>query len=118
MNYVRCIHNRTLWQDDPADTYDPLLIVGHVYKVAPPQANDGDEWLRIFGEDGEDYLYPASYFEPFAPEMTALATAPVATHLPPDLKRILRAEALEKGTTVSALLRELIEERLDLPVAA
>jgi hypothetical protein len=118
VNYVRCIRNETLWKDDLADTYDPLLVVGHVYKVAKPEQNDGPEWLRIIGEDGEDYLYPAAYFEPFEPEMTAQATAAVATHLPPDLKELLRAEALGAGKTVSALVREWIEDRLDLPATA
>jgi len=36
-------------------------------------------------------------------------------HLPPDLSRILRAEALAQGKTVSGLLEGWIDERLDLP---
>jgi hypothetical protein len=118
MRYVRCFNNQTLWKDDRAETFDPLLVVGHVYKVAPPQENDGPDWLRIYGEDSEDYLYPFSYFEPFHPTVTAEAEASITAHLPPDIKQLVRAEALSTGKTVSGLVREWIEERLDLAVAA
>lgn len=116
MNYVRCIHNQTLWKDDPAETYDPLLVVGHVYKIAPPEENDGPDWLRIYGEDGEDYLYPARYFEPFYAVVTAEAEVSITAHLPPDIKQLVRAEVLSTGKTMSGLVREWIEERLDLAV--
>lgn len=36
MRYVRCIKNETLYEDDLAKTYDPFLVIGQVYKVAPP----------------------------------------------------------------------------------
>ncbi len=58
MSYVRCIRNETLWVDDPSPTYDPLLIVGHVYKIAPSEVNDGTELLRVVDEEGEDYPTP------------------------------------------------------------
>jgi hypothetical protein len=118
--YVRCINNRAYirYKDQPAPEYDlATLIVGQVYKVAPPEENDGD-LLRVIDETGEDYLYPARYFEPFEPKTTAQVTTSVAAHLPPDLKHVLHAEALSAGKSVSALLREWIEDRLDLPVAA
>jgi hypothetical protein len=60
----------------------------------------------------------AADFEPFAPVVTAEAEASITAHLPPDIKQLLRAEALSTGKTVSGLVREWSEERLNLPVAA
>ena len=34
--YVRCIKNETLFAEDEAEDLAPHLIVGRVYKVAPP----------------------------------------------------------------------------------
>lgn len=118
MNYVRCIRNETLWLDDPAATYDPVLIIGHVYKVAQPAENDGPDELRIFDEEGEDYLYPASYFEPFSFDEDEHTTEIVTVHMGSSLKNILRAEALAANKSVSTLTREWLQDRLDLPVAA
>ena len=118
MNYVRCIRNETLWMDDPAPTYDPLLIVGHVYKVAPPLENDGTEWVRVIDEEGEDYLYPAAYFEPYMLNDTEQTTEKITIHIGPSLKHILHAESTAAQKSVSALVREWIDERLDLPLEA
>jgi hypothetical protein len=54
MTYVCCINNCG---------NEASLTVGRIYKVAPPAENDGD-MLRVFDNEGEDYLYPADYFEP------------------------------------------------------
>lgn len=91
------------------------LGVGKVYKLAPPKPSDG-ELLRVIDESGEDYLYPASYFEPLLINDEP-ATDSVMTHLPPWLKGVLYAEAVAADKPVSALLREWIEERLDLPMS-
>ena len=91
------------------------LIVGKVYKLTPPKPNDGN-LLRVIDESGEDYLYPASYFEPLLINDEP-ATDSVTTHLPPWLKGVLYAEAVAADKSVSALLREWIEERLDLPAS-
>jgi hypothetical protein len=116
MSYVRCINNKTLWVDDPAPTYDPLLVVGRVYKLAPALPNDGEHFLRVIDEEGEDYLYPRTYFEPYLPNGDDQQGSKAATvHLTPYLKNILRAEALSENQSISALLRMWIEERLDLP---
>jgi len=115
MRYVQCIRNETLWEGDLAQTYDPILVVGHVYKVVPPEANDGPEWLRIIDEEGEDYIYPADYFNMFSFEHEEPAIENVSVHLGNSLKSILRAEALAAQTSVSALVRSWLEERLDLP---
>ena len=64
------------------------------------------------GEDG--YLYPLDYFEPFTPNLATQATATVTLHVPPDLKQVLHAEALDSGRPVSKLMREWVEAQLDL----
>ncbi len=117
ITYVRCIKNETLYEDDLAETYDPFLIVGAVYKVAPPHKNDGSDLLRIIDGEGEDYLYPAAYFEPFTPNGSE-KTESLTVHLDPYLKGILHAEAVAAKKSVSALVREWLDERLDLPQGA
>jgi hypothetical protein len=117
--YVRCINNKRFifFKDEPRRDEELVsLIVGKVYKLAPPEANDGD-LLRVIDESGEDYLYPASYFEPLTVNGEQ-ASETVITHIPAWLKGILYAEAVAADKSVSALLREWIEERLDLPAPA
>lgn len=112
--YVRCIKNQTLFADDLAPDYSPHLIIGRVYKVASPQEHDGN-LLRIIDGSGEDYLYPAEYFEPFTTTNQHLSES-FTIHLDPYLKGVLHAEAIAAQKSVSALVREWIDERLDLPV--
>ena len=50
--YVLCIENRDC--DD--------LEKRKIYRVVPDKDAEKEEYLRIFDESGEDYLYPASYF--------------------------------------------------------
>lgn len=119
--YVRCIKNNTYFQDDLAESFIELKI-GAVYKVWPfnPET-DIEGMVRIRGEFPNEpgseggYLYPVDYFEPFAADVGGQAVAVATVHLPPDLRHILRAEALAAGKSISALLREWIDERLDLP---
>ena len=108
MMYVRCINNRG---------YEASLTMDSVYKVLPAP-HDKTSW-RVFDNEGEDYLYDTSRFEQV--QVTAVhdkATESVTVHLAPLLKRILRAEALAAQTSVSGLLRNWIDEHLDLPVAS
>jgi hypothetical protein len=114
MKYVTCLNNQTLAIDESADTYGAELIIGQVYKVATPEPNDGPHRLRIIDGSGEDYLYPATYFEPLTPNGSHIDES-VTVHLPAYIKGILHAEAIAAHTTVSALLRDWIDERLDLP---
>jgi hypothetical protein len=58
-----------------------------------------------------------SYFEPFVPD-GGEASESVTVHLDPYLKGVLHAEAIAARKSISALLREWIDERLDLPVTA
>lgn len=116
--YVRYINNKRFifFKDEPRQNEElASLIVGKVYKLAIPEPNDGD-LLRVIDESGEDYLYPASYFDPLVMNDEP-ATDSVTTHLPPWLKGVLYAEAVAADKPVSALLREWIEERLDLPAS-
>jgi hypothetical protein len=117
MTYVICINNQTLAVDEPDDTYAPELIVGKVYKVAPLEPNDGPHRLRVIDGSGEDYLYPASYFAPLTPT-SHQADDSVTVHLPSYVKGMLHAEAIAAHKSVSALLRDWIDERLDLPELA
>ena len=107
MRYVRCINNKGFIHDQNGQLFDETIAdlqIGQVYKVAPPDKNDGN-FLRIIDASGEDYLYPANYFEPFVPAKTSKST-----------KGVLHAEALAAQKSTSALLREWIDERLDLPL--
>lgn len=123
MNYVICVNNKQYLRFQGEEIHDEVihdLVVGQVYKVAPPDVNDGPDALRIIDESGEDYLFPADYFAPLqVTEETLMdASSAITVRLSPVLKGILHAEALAARKSVSALLREWIDERLDLPVAA
>jgi hypothetical protein len=113
--YVRCISNQAYvrHQGEPPPDYElSTLVVGQIYKVAPPAENDGD-LLRVIDETGEDYLYPARYFEPLTINSDQI-TETVTTHVPAWLKGVLYAEAVASGKTVSALTREWLTEHLDV----
>ena len=44
--------------DDETD-FEPAKI----YPVVEPLSNDPKDYLRLIDESGEDYLYPAKYFQ-------------------------------------------------------
>jgi hypothetical protein len=120
MKYVRCINNTGFIYDENGQLFDetiPDLIIGEVYKVAPPAENDG-EMLRVIDASGEDYLYPAHYFEPLTPDPQSKRQRTVTLHLDDFTRGVLHAEAVAAKKPMSALLREWVEERLDLPVGA
>jgi hypothetical protein len=50
--------------DNADGAYDLALRLGKVYKVIRPERNDGDNDFRVIDEEGEDYLYPKSWFVP------------------------------------------------------
>ena len=102
--------------DDLGENYAPHLLLGHVYEAIPPEENDG-EMLRVIDGSGEDYIYPPEYFEPFLPG-SGEGSDSLTVHLDPYLKGILHAEAIAARKSISALVREWIDERLDLPVGA
>ena len=106
MTYVRCINNRG---------YEASLTLGAIYKALPGESDAAS--LRIIDNEGEDYLYDVGRFEAVSYQDVKIdASEAVTVHLDPVLKGILRAEALAAQKSVSALLREWIDERLDLPL--
>ena len=121
MNYVRCINNKTYVHlpDESGNGALADLTIGAVYKMLPtPQHERDTGMLRIIDNSGEDYLYPAHYFEPFdwgtlASEGGAGHTA-LTIHLDPSTKAILRAEALATHQSMGALVRQWIAERLEI----
>jgi hypothetical protein len=117
MKYVRCVDNKAYiqWPDqafDPEET--TTLTIGKIYKVAPPDPNDGD-MLRVYDDTAEDYLFPAVYFEPYEPNGDTETAAAITVHLSTYQRNLLHAEALATRKSMSALVREWIDERFDLP---
>jgi hypothetical protein len=116
-SYVRCVNNETYFKDDLADTFEPELIIGRIYKMLPAsQCEQLDGFVRIIDGSGEDYLYPADYFVPIgAPSIEQPADQTVTVRLDEITKGILQAEALAAHKSMSALMRQWIDERLNLP---
>jgi hypothetical protein len=56
-------------------SYVDDLKVGTVYQVLPDESAAKSNYLRVVGETGEDYLYPAAYF--------------VLTEVPPEAEQAL-----------------------------
>jgi hypothetical protein len=125
MSYVKCIRNEPYIQapGQPAQE-EPLfgLTVGKVYKTIPDRTSEKHGLLRVidesYGEPGSEngYLYPADYFEPFLPLRNVQSPSPVTIYLDEYIRGILHAEAVAADKSVSALIRDWLEERLDLPV--
>lgn len=122
-NYVRCINNKAYLHhkgEPPVDDVTDLTI-GHVYKVLPPSESEQElGHVRVIDDTGEDYLFPASYFVPVVLDDEAMAAtdATITVHVSPLIKAILRAEALAAHKPMSALIRSLVDEHLDLAVEA
>jgi hypothetical protein len=53
--YVVCASN---------EGYPASLEVGKVYRVLPDTDADKNGEIRVIDEEGEDYVYPRSIFEP------------------------------------------------------
>lgn len=54
IGFAICIEN---------EGYTSSLEKHKVYGVAVSESNDPNDYTRIIDESGEDYLYPASWFE-------------------------------------------------------
>ena len=121
MTYLRCISNKGfIWQQGKlVDEELASLSVGKLYKAVATSVEERERgFVRIIDNSGEDYLYPTNRFEPVVVNGNLHQAAPSTTltaHVPPLLRDILHAEALAHGKSISALLREWIEERIDLP---
>ncbi len=105
--YVRCIKN---------DDYEIDLTIGKVYKSVPLTDAEKDAGvIRVIDNESEDYLYDASYFEPFQPDgAVSELTDSLTIHLDAFTKGVLHAEALAANKTMSVLVREWLDERLGL----
>ena len=123
MNYVRCICNQPyLHAPEQPLQEEPLfgLTVGKVYKVVSDPTAEQHGMTRIidesFGEPGSEdgYLCPSDYFEPFLPDEHLCRTS-LTIYLDEYVKGVLHAEAVASNKSVSALMRDWVEERLDLP---
>jgi len=123
MSYARCICNQPyLHAKDQPTQEEPLfgLTVGKVYKVISDPTAEQHGMTRIidesFGEPGSEngYLYPSDYFEPFLPD-EHFSRSSLTIYLDEYVKGVLHAEAVASNKSVSALMRDWVEERLDLP---
>jgi hypothetical protein len=75
--------------------------------------------LRIVDNEGEDYLYPVDWFEVIpVRDLLADQSDALTVHLNPLSKLAVRDLANKRGITMSALVREWIDEQLDLPEVA
>jgi len=122
MNYVRCVDNRAYlhFKNEPLRNEPISLTIGRIYKALPLAAHEREHgWLRVVDDTGEDYLFPADYFEAVDIRDGTFAdiSSTVTLHLSPLLKGILQAEAAASHKSVSSLLREWVDEQLDLPLA-
>ena len=120
--YVRCVENRQfihIQGEAPPDEEIYGLTIGKVYKRIPDEKTEVHGMIRVidesFGEPGSErgYMFPANYFEPL--DMSETKLEEVLVRVPAFVKDILYAEAVASDKSISALLREWIDERLDLP---
>lgn len=123
MNYAKCINNWPYLQlPNLPKQKEPLfdLTIGKVYKVISDPVAEQHGMTRIidesFGEPGSEdgYLYPSDYFEPVLPDEHLCRTS-LTIYLDEYVKGVLHAEAVASNKSVSALMRDWVEERLDLP---
>ena len=88
--YVRCIKN---------DDYEIDLTIGQVYKSVPLTDAEKDAGvIRVIDNEGEDYLYDASYFEPFQPDgAVSELTDSLTIHLDAFTKGVLKYRLVCSG---------------------
>lgn len=99
-----------------AESGDALSITpGQYYRVLPDKA-EAHGMLRVIDNTGEDYLYPATDFED-VDDLGRLQTE-VVVRLDAPTKAAILQIASQRGVSMSALVREWIEERVDLPATA
>ena len=72
MTYACCINNKQYLQhpdfEDDETIHD--LVIGRIYKVIPDVKEEALSYLRIVDESGEDYTFPATYFERVEAELS------------------------------------------------
>lgn len=99
-----------------ADGGDDLsLTAGQYYQVLSDPAEEYG-MLRVVDNTGEDYLFDAALFELIS-DPAALVTD-LHVSLTAQMKAIIFQVANQRGVSMAALMREWIDERLDLPANA
>ncbi|GIK57858.1 MAG: hypothetical protein HND44_16390 [Chloroflexi bacterium] len=108
MKYLRCINN-------PGN--EASLVVGRIYRMLPlSPVEEESGMVRVVDNEGEDYLYPSPWFEVVSEqELTAALSESVTVHLNGRTHIAVRDIANARGVSISSLVREWIDERLDLP---
>lgn len=113
MSYVKCINN---------EGYEVSLHKGKIYRQSFSEPALSPTMIRVidepYGEPGSEigYLYAADRFESVElPLDNEYPDDSLTIHLPAARKGILYAESLMAQKSMSALVREWIEERLGLP---
>lgn len=113
MSYVKCINN---------EGYEVSLRKGKIYRQSFSEPALSPTMIRVidetYGEPGSEigYLYAADRFEPVElPLDNGHPDDSLTIHLPAALKGILYAESIVAQKSMSALVREWLEDRLDLP---
>lgn len=119
--YARCMRNETYFKDDAAADFVPDLLVGEVYRVLSVSSGEEDHhFLRVIDRSGVAYLYPRDYFEILGEEELINTPATLTVHMNLRDKVELRtladrqSELMQKNISMSHLVREWMEERLDL----
>lgn len=100
--YVKCIENTG---------YEASLTPNQVYEVI---ADEKHGMIRLIDDTGEDYLFESHLFRSVE-NLNELA-ADITVGLTWPMKATIYRIANQRGISMSALLREWIDERLDLPV--
>ena len=99
-----------------AESGDALSVTpGQYYRTLPDKTEERG-MLRVVDNTGEDYLYAASIFEP-VDNLDRLQTELIVRLDAPTKAAILQI-ANQRGISMSGLVREWIEERVDLPEIA
>jgi len=110
MKYVRCLEN---------SGNEASLDVGIIYQTLPVTATEkASGMVRVVDNEGEDYLYPARWFETVAEdELQAELSELLTIRLNGMTKLAIRDIAHRERISMASVVREWIEERLDLPAA-
>ncbi len=119
--YVRCLRNETYFRGDAAENFTPDLLVGEVYRVLPVSHTEEEHhFIRVIDRSGVGYLYPRDYFEMLTEEELLASPAAITVYMSLRDKVELRTQAdrqseqLQKSVSMSHIVREWVEEHLDL----
>lgn len=105
VRYAKCI----------ATDGDPLTVTpGQYYRILSDAAEEHGR-LRVVDNTGEDYLYPRQMFAEVSDPTKLSAELSISLDVP--AKAAILQIANQRGLSMSALLREWIDERVDLPAS-